>query len=175
MIERGFEWLARLLFVLVALALFALAISLVIFGVHAIASPHTRLSTRLLVAWDAGVLVYLIRAPSLTLAVATILLSWTFIHVIFALHYAHEYYGEGAKGGGLSFPGDDRPDYWDFVYFSFVIGMTFQVSDVQVTSKLLRRIVVAHGVLSFFFSVTILALAVNLAAGLVDETRAPGG
>jgi uncharacterized membrane protein len=107
------------------------------------------------------------RAPYFTLAVVTILVSWTFIHAIFALHYAHEYYGEDAEGGGLQFPNDARPDYWDFVYFAFVIGMTFQVSDVAVTSKVLRRLVVAQGAVSFVFNVAILALVVNVAAGLI--------
>ena len=94
----------------------------------------------------------------------TILLSWTLIHTIFALHYAHEYYDETA-GGGLVFPGQEQePDYWDFVYFSFVIGMTSQVSDVGVTSRLIRRTVAAHGVVSFFFNVALLALTINLAA-----------
>jgi len=103
------------------------------------------------------------------LAVVTILISWGFIHVIFALHYAHEFYGEGAdeRYGGLQFPSDNRPDYWDFIYFSFVVGMTFQVSDVQVTSKKLRRLVVAHGIVSFLFSVAILALAVNIGSNLI--------
>jgi uncharacterized membrane protein len=97
-------------------------------------------------------------------AVATVLLSWTFIHVIFAFHYAHEFYGEAKGGhkGGLQFPDDNRPEYWDFVYFSFVIGMTFQVSDVQVTSKQVRRLVVAHGMVSFFYNVAVLALMVNI-------------
>jgi uncharacterized membrane protein len=92
------------------------------------------------------------------------LLSWAFIHTIFALHYAHEFYDVTA--GGLAFPqGSADPDYWDFVYFSFVIGMTSQVSDVAVTSKELRRIVTAHGMLSFVFNAALLALTVNLAAG----------
>jgi uncharacterized membrane protein len=99
-------------------------------------------------------------------AVLTILLSWAFIHTIFALHYAHEFYDVTA--GGLAFPqGSGQPDYWDFVYFSFVIGMTSQVSDVAVTSQELRRIVTAHGVLSFVFNAALLALTVNLAAGVV--------
>jgi len=107
---------------------------------------------------------------SFGLAAATILLSWMFIHGIFALYYAHQYYGEGDYGEGLDFPGDERinkPDYWDFLYFSLVIGMTSQVSDVQVTGKMVRRVVAAHGVVSFFFNVAILALTINLAAGLV--------
>ncbi|MDQ2954890.1 MAG: DUF1345 domain-containing protein [Pseudomonadota bacterium] len=110
-------------------------------------------------------------APTIgfALAVVTILVSWGFIHLIFALHYAHEFYGEGAdeRCGGLQFPDDNRPDYWDFIYFSFVIGMTFQVSDVQVTSKRIRHVVVAHGIISFLFSVAILALAVNIGSNLI--------
>jgi uncharacterized membrane protein len=104
--------------------------------------------------------------PALRVAHAalTILLSWVFIHTMFALHYAHEFYDVTA--GGLAFPrGGGEPDYWDFVYFSFVIGMTSQVSDVAVTSKEVRRIVTAHGVLSFVFNAALLALTVNLAAG----------
>ena len=109
------------------------------------------------------------RTPrQLALATATIALSWAFTHTIFALHYAHDFYGErGAKQGGLNFPGDDEPDYWDFVYFSFVIGMTSQVSDVAVTSKLIRRTVNAHGIVSFFFNATLLALTVNIAASAI--------
>jgi uncharacterized membrane protein len=95
-------------------------------------------------------------------------LSWVFIHTIFALHYAHDYYGEyGAKQSGLNFPGDEPPDYWDFVYFSFVIGMTSQVSDVAVAGRPIRRTVIAHGVVSFFFNVALLALMVNLAASAI--------
>jgi uncharacterized membrane protein len=102
-------------------------------------------------------------------AVTTIILSWLLIHTMFAFHYAHEFYGEGAdrRTGGLQFPAEPRPDYWDFAYFAFVIGMTFQVSDVQVSSRRLRRLVVAHGLISFFFSVAILALAVNIGSGLI--------
>lgn len=101
---------------------------------------------------------------SAALAVSTVLLSWVFIHVIFAFHYAHEFYGaaQGGHKGGLTFPGDDQPGYGDFVYFSFVIGMTFQVSDVQVTSKALRLVVAGHGAVSFFYNVAVLALMVNI-------------
>lgn len=107
-------------------------------------------------------------AAQLGLATVTILLSWAFIHTIFAFHYAHEYYGEkGEKKSGLTFPGDDAPDYWDFVYFSFVIGMTSQVSDVAVASKAIRRTVAAHGVVSFLFNAALLALTVNIAASAI--------
>jgi uncharacterized membrane protein len=110
-----------------------------------------------------------VRSPGrLALAILTIALSWTFIHIIFALHYAHEFYDE-TTGGGMNFPGDDRePDYWDFVYFSFVIGMTSQVSDVGVTSKRVRRTVTAHGIVSFVFNAALVALTVNIAASAVQ-------
>jgi uncharacterized membrane protein len=104
----------------------------------------------------------------LALATITIVLSWTFVHTIFALHYAHEYYGErGAKHDGLNFPGEGKPDYWDFAYFSFVIGMTSQVSDVAIASKPIRRTAIAHGIFSFFFNVTLVALMVNIAASAI--------
>jgi uncharacterized membrane protein len=110
------------------------------------------------------------RSPThLLLGIVTILLSWTFTHTMFALHYAHEFYDEnGGKGGGLLFPGDLRePDYWDFVYFSFVVGMTSQVSDVAITCRPIRHTVSAHGIISFIFNVTILALTVNIAASAI--------
>ena len=107
---------------------------------------------------------------NLVFAVATILLSWTFIQVIFAFHYAHEFYAEHrGQAGGLGFPGDDPPGYWDFLYFAFVIGMTSQVSDVTVKSNVLRRTVTAHGLLSFVFNLTLLALAINLAASALGS------
>jgi uncharacterized membrane protein len=109
------------------------------------------------------------RQPAqLILATVTILLSWAFTHTIFALHYAHEFYSEDdGRGGGLAFPGGDEPDYWDFVYFSFVIGMTSQVSDVAVSCKPIRRTVAAHGVVSFVFNAALLALTVNIAASAI--------
>jgi uncharacterized membrane protein len=108
------------------------------------------------------------QSAHLALAAVTILLSWAFTHTIFAIHYAHEYYSDIApKAGGLNFPGEETPDYWDFVYFSFVVGMTSQVSDVAVTSRPLRRLVAAHGAVSFIFNATLLALTVNMAAGAI--------
>jgi uncharacterized membrane protein len=103
------------------------------------------------------------------LAMTTILASWTFVHTIFSFHYAHEYYGERGDGkiGGLRFPDDPEPDYRDFLYFSLVIGMTSQVSDVAVTSKAIRRVVAIHGVMSFFFNLTVLALTVNMLSNLI--------
>jgi uncharacterized membrane protein len=107
--------------------------------------------------------------PALTLATATIALSWAAVHTAFALHYAHEFY-RGAKPGGLQFPsGDQREDadYWDFVYFSFVIGMTAQVSDVGITDRTIRRTATAHGIISFVFNTALIALMVNIAASVV--------
>jgi uncharacterized membrane protein len=109
-------------------------------------------------------------ALRVTLAAATILLAWFFMNTIFALHYAHCFYddaGTGADAGGLDFPGRAEPDYWDFLYFSFVLGMTFQVSDVQIESHRLRRLALAHGVLAFFFNVVVVALTINIIAGLL--------
>jgi uncharacterized membrane protein len=100
---------------------------------------------------------------NLALASLTIVLSWLFTHTMFALHYAHDFYARPA-GDGLIFPGTEKPDYWDFVYFSLVIGMTSQVSDVAVACKPIRRTVTAHGAVSFFFNATLLALLVNIAA-----------
>jgi uncharacterized membrane protein len=90
--------------------------------------------------------------------------------MIFTLHYAHEYYDpRNGKGSvpPLTFPGDEQPDYWDFAYFSFVIGMTSQVSDVGVSCRPIRRTVLAHGVVSFVFNAALLALTVNIAASAI--------
>jgi uncharacterized membrane protein len=105
--------------------------------------------------------------PTLRLLLAgfTVLGSWSLIHTIFALHYAHLFYGK--VEGGLIFPGGGDPDYWDFLYYSFVVGMTCQVSDVQVAAAPLRRLTLVHGALSFFFNTIILALAVSVGAGLL--------
>jgi uncharacterized membrane protein len=98
-----------------------------------------------------------------TLAIVTIALSWAMVHTSFAFHYAHDYY-RLQPPGGLKFPDEDKPDYWDFVYFSFVIGMTAQVSDVAISDRTIRRTAAAHGVVSFVFNTALLALMVNIAA-----------
>jgi uncharacterized membrane protein len=121
----------------------------------------------------AAVVVELGQSPGayqVALGIGTILLAWAFMHTIFALHYAHEFYGEGQdeRIGGLIFPGDEAPDYWDFLYYSLVVAMTAQVSDVQITSKVIRRLTAAHGVISFFFNVTVLALTVNIVSTLMQ-------
>jgi uncharacterized membrane protein len=107
------------------------------------------------------------------LSVITIVGSWLLVHTIFAMHYAHEYYQDhkiqsNTKAGGLDFPEDREPDYWDFLYFSFVIGMTSQVSDIQITSRSLRRLALLHGILSFFFNTSIVAMSINIIAGLIQ-------
>jgi uncharacterized membrane protein len=109
----------------------------------------------------------------LLLALGTVASSWALVHSVFSLRYAHIFYGDSddengkQRAGGLSFPEEAHPDYSDFAYFSFVIGMTCQVSDVQVTSRRLRRLTLLHGMLSFAFNTVILALLINTVSGLV--------
>ena len=108
-------------------------------------------------------------AYELALAVVTIVLSWAAVHTTFALHYAHDFY-RGDKPGGLQFPSGDKhddADYWDFVYFSFVIGMTAQVSDVGITDRIIRRTATVHGIISFVFNTALVALMVNIAASAI--------
>jgi len=117
------------------------------------------------------------RALRVLLVIYSVALSWAFIQTVFALHYAHDYYLAVEIDGdkhrpttqrSLLFPGDRPPSYGDFLYFSFTVGMTFQVSDVQIADASMRRLVLAHGIVAFFFATGILALALNLVAGLVD-------
>jgi uncharacterized membrane protein len=189
------------------------------------ALPATLLtSTRVLIAWDAGIVIYLVLFASmaahssigkmqsrasvedegaaivlilaLTAAVAslgaimvelygihddksglqafrlsvaafTILCSWFFMHAMFALHYAHEYYGDEGERQGLIFPHHTKPDYWDFMYFAVNLGAAAQTSDIMIVSQRMRRLALAHSILAFLFNTTILALAVNVGAGLL--------
>ena len=112
------------------------------------------------------------------LVVATIVLSWVFIQTVYALHYAHDYFVDvdlptldapAKPSRRMIFPGGEIPTYSDFLYFSFTIGMTFQVSDVQIADAKIRRLVLLHGVTAFFFTTGILALAINLVAGLAGS------
>jgi uncharacterized membrane protein len=96
-------------------------------------------------------------------ALASVPLGWATIHTLVAFHYARLHYRAEEKGKGFAFPGKGDPDAWDFLYASFTIGMTAQVSDVEVTTRALRRAVLVHGVASFFYNTCILALAVNAA------------
>jgi uncharacterized membrane protein len=113
-----------------------------------------------------------VRVLHLCLAALTIVLAWAVTQVVFTLHYAHEYYrpSDGAAGfaQGLIFPQDAKPDYWDFLYFSTSIGAASQTSDVAIRSKPLRRLVALHATISFFFNTAVLALTINLAAGIVS-------
>ena len=200
----------------------AAAVTLLVTAALFVLQPDWRATTKVLIGWDAGLIVYLVLACEMlmraelahirsrakqedegalallffpvaaaiasmaaifaqlsmaknsgapgwhvALAIVTVALSWTFIHTLFAFHYAHDFYGDGGRANGLEFPGKDKPDYWDFAYFAFVIGMTFQVSDVQISNKLIRRLVWAHGVLSFVFNTAILAVTVNIATSAI--------
>lgn len=110
----------------------------------------------------------LLRYGHIALAAMTIATSWAFTHLMFALHYAHDYYAERALGkpGGLEFPGTDQPDYADFLYFACVIGTSGQTADVSFSSQAMRRTGLLHCVLAFFFNTTLLALTINIASGL---------
>jgi uncharacterized membrane protein len=110
-------------------------------------------------------------------AITSVILSWIMIHTIFAIRYAHLYYNllyeermnQKEHKGGLIFPSDDPPDYFDFAYFSFVIGMTWQVSDIQISSRRIRRMVLFHALLSFLYNTVILALTINIISGLIQR------
>ena len=108
-------------------------------------------------------------AEHLLLSITTVVSSWALVHTVFSLRYAHSFYGASreAGGAGLQFPDEAEPDYLDFAYFSFVIGMTCQVSDVQITSRPIRRLAMLHGIVSFAFNTVILALTINIISGLL--------
>ncbi len=113
----------------------------------------------------------LLRGLHIGLAALTIVTAWLFVHSMFALHYAHEFYGSVSRGHPpcLEFPGSDpRPDYWDFIYFAFIIGTSGQTADVSLASKSVRRLGTMHCVLAFFFNTTMVALTINIAAGLIS-------
>jgi len=103
-------------------------------------------------------------AAEVALALLSIALSWVFVHLLFAVRYAHEFW---QAGGGLDFPGDQEPAFGDFLYYAFTIGMTFQTADVAISKRLLRQLTLVHALVAFLFNVVILAAAVNVAAGLV--------
>jgi len=110
----------------------------------------------------------LIKAAHVTLAGVTVLSSWSFIQVMFALHYAHDYYAAVCHGHppGLAFPNDEQPDYGDFFYFASVIGTSGQTADVSFISKPMRRIGSVHCILAYLFNTTVLALLINIGASL---------
>lgn len=113
----------------------------------------------------------LMKVGRIGLAFGTVIASWLMVQMIFALHYAHEFYGvdedDGARdAGGLEFPGDKEPDYWDFLYFSIVIGAACATADVNFLSKGLRQLGTLHSLVAFAFNTVIVALTINLTAGL---------
>lgn len=111
----------------------------------------------------------------IALAISAVIVSWWLVHTVFTLKYAHMFYdtsmddGTPLKVGGLEFPDTKEPDYLDFVYFAFVVGMTFQVSDVVITDRQIRRACLIHGVISFAFNTAIVALSINVISGLVSQ------
>jgi len=114
----------------------------------------------------------LVKTLHVSLAFVTVAASWFMVQLIYALHYAHEYYapGDDPEGpevaGGLYFPGDKAPDYWDFVHFAVVIGAAAQTADIAFTDPAIRRVGTVHTVLAFVFNTVVLALTINLLAGL---------
>jgi len=106
---------------------------------------------------------------SIALVIASLILAWLFSNIIYALHYAHLYYtdcdGDGNDNGGLDFPGCDSPDYWDFCYFSFTLGMTFQTSDVEIPSRRIRFISLGQCLAAFVFNLGVLAFTINTIGG----------
>jgi uncharacterized membrane protein len=114
-----------------------------------------------------------VKIAQICLAAATILFAWFFIHTMFALHYAHDYYDTRARGQptGLLFPGTEDPEYGDFFYAAFIIGTSGQTADVSFTNKRLRRVALIHSIFSFLFNTTMLAMTINVAAGFVTDFK----
>jgi uncharacterized membrane protein len=139
--------------------IFGLTLAVVIVSFIAVSSEFTAIKAAGSKAWE------------ISLVAGTLFLSWLVTHVTFCYRYAHEFYARDLGGPGvdrgLIFPEEEEPDYLDFLYFSIVLGMTFQVSDVQITSRKLRRVATLHGLLSFLFNTVIVAFTVNIAAGLM--------
>lgn len=142
----------------------------VIFLLVVVASTASIVAIGFLVG-DAKQLPFAERAAHLSLSILALLLSWLLIQTLFAFHYAHCYYWREHPSEdhirGLRFPGETEPDYLDFVYYSFVVGMTSQVSDVAVVARHMRRITLIHGVLSFVFNIAILAMSINIIGGMI--------
>ena len=115
---------------------------------------------------DTGVL----KAFRVGLVFVTVAASWFVVQIFFAIHYAHQFYTIGKEGGrqlgGLKFPGEDNPDYWDFLHFSLVIGVASQTADICFTSRTLRRTGTVHSIVAFTFNTVVLALTINLLASL---------
>jgi uncharacterized membrane protein len=135
---------------------------------HAAENDSNRVTLLVLSALIGLVLMVAIKAeidksgdPPALLIIVTLAAAWLFANTLYALHYAHLYYGEGHSKGGLEFPATPTPDYWDFLYFAFGLGMAFQTADVNVTGRTMRRVVLAHCLVAFFFNIGILAFTIN--------------
>ncbi len=103
--------------------------------------------------------------PNVPLVIVTLTLAWLFGNTVYALHYAHIYYLEGSEGG-LDFSGEpNTPDYWDFIYFAYTLGMTFQTSDTSITTRALRKLVTAHSLVAFVFNIGVIAFSINTLGG----------
>jgi uncharacterized membrane protein len=170
-------------------------LSAILFGaiVAFLLQDRFALMTRALIAWNAGVVLVVLlvaavfslsaiffelsaladakggeRAGRYTLTVLTLFGSWLLVGVLFCFHYAHMYYRCHAKQLPLKFPDDEKePDYWDFLYFSFTISVAVQTSDISIMTRSMRKLVLGHSVLNFFFNLVILGLSINIAAGLI--------
>lgn len=114
---------------------------------------------------------------TITLVVVTLALSWLFTNSIFALHYAHMFYqGSGERAGdcgGIEFPGTPKPDYLDFLYFAFCLGMTFQTSDTNIQVTRIRRVATLHAMLGFVFSIGVIAFTINVLGGVGGAGTVP--
>ncbi|OON67871.1 hypothetical protein B0919_16330 [Hymenobacter sp. CRA2] len=109
-------------------------------------------------------------APYAALSITAVMSAWLLMHTVFTLRYAHLYYAPGPHGDarGLDFPGaGSAPDYLDFAYFSFVIGMTAQTADISISGRALRRVALLHGLISFGFNTAVVALTVSAVAGIL--------
>ncbi len=139
-------------------------LALILLAIFASVAAILGLATEAKTAAGGGKLLYV------ALAAMTIVIAWTVMQVAFTLHYAHEHYDPYQLArdgrGGLTFPGEASPDYWDFLYFATSIGATSQTSDVTIGTKGLRRLVTLHAAVAFFFNTMILAMTINLAASM---------
>lgn len=108
------------------------------------------------------------RPVDIALIIGTLLAAWLFSNMVYTLHYAHLYYSsreDGGDCGGLDFPGTVEPDYWDFIYFGFTLGMTFQTSDIAISSRTVRRVTIFHCFAAFVFNIGVLAFTINILGG----------
>ncbi len=135
---------------------------------HAAENDANRITLLIITAMIVAVLLVTIESeltgpgePMAALIIATLGIAWLFANTLYALHYAHLFYGTGKGAAGLNFPDTRTPDYWDFVYFAFTLGMTFQTSDVSINSRPIRRVVLAQCLAAFVFNIGILAFTIN--------------